>query len=564
MFKLSYSFNSVELLPIEQICDSLLLYGYSGVELSFQQSQFDPFSMSDNRVEELRVYFAKALIKPVAISTATTKFLSSTPHEPSLINTTKKNRAVRASLIARGIDLAEKIGVPLVSFQSGYLRDEHRGLSRQDVLHVLAEEIKQLLKKIRGSTKLVIEPEPGMFVETLSDAKELIGLIDDSRFGLHMDIGHVYCTESDYIDVIQQYANVTMYIHMADIRDGFNLKYLPISASEIGSISDDGEDIPAFYDIDDSGLYLFLHKKKKLFIGEPATLAAARARHGDISTIEIDKAHLTKERKESTDIRQEVLAYLDSVSGIEYERALRAYNAITALRLGSSSEPPVIENRVCNTINGKVHYHDLFGNGKIDYSKVISALMAGGYNGYCTIELYNHAPLWREIAPQSTKFIVSKIIEHFGWDRTTFGHIDHRKVTAPYVRVADAYIGPEGGVPTLYDLRLCQPNISSIPTDVLHTLEHCLLWILPKLVPGFLGVGPMGCQTGLYITTAFPIESRFLKETIISALQQVVKLDHVPYQSEFLCGMANNHNLTQAQRIAASTVEAMKRIVSSA
>lgn len=124
MFKLSFSLNSADLLPIEEVCDQLLKSGYSGVELSFQYGQFDPFSISEARVEELRCYFARALIKPVCISTATTKFLSSVPHEPSLINIQEKNRAHRATLIGYGIALAEKIGVPLVSFQSGYLRDE--------------------------------------------------------------------------------------------------------------------------------------------------------------------------------------------------------------------------------------------------------------------------------------------------------------------------------------------------------------------------------------------------------------------------------------------------------
>jgi S-ribosylhomocysteine lyase len=212
---------------------------------------------------------------------------------------------------------------------------------------------------------------------------------------------------------------------------------------------------------------------------------------------------------------------------------------------------------VCNTVKGKVHYHDLFGNGKIDYAKTISALMTAGYAGYCTVELYNHASLWRDNAPHSAKFILSRVVGHFGWDISSFGHIDHQKVVAPYIRAADAQIGPEGGVAVLYDLRLCQPNIIVLPTEALHTLEHCFLWILPDLVPGFLGVGPMGCQTGLYLTTAYPLEKEFMKEAVIAALNQIQELDEVPYQSEALCGMAKTHSLPSAKFIAGSVATAM-------
>jgi sugar phosphate isomerase/epimerase len=129
MFNPSFSLNGAELLPIDAVCDSLSKFAYSGVELSLQHGQFDPPSNCDDRVEELRDYFASAAIKPVCTSTTTAKFLSSVPREPSLINVEEKDRARRGKPIGRGIVLAEKIGALLVSFQSGYVQDEHSGLS---------------------------------------------------------------------------------------------------------------------------------------------------------------------------------------------------------------------------------------------------------------------------------------------------------------------------------------------------------------------------------------------------------------------------------------------------
>jgi S-ribosylhomocysteine lyase len=344
---------------------------------------------------------------------------------------------------------------------------------------------------------------------------------------------------------------------MADIREGFNLKYVIAPIADIEALLDPAvaSDTAILYDIDDTGIYLLVHGPRRVLIGGENTLEAIVAQYDGAETLIIEESYLNE--NESVDLRHEILAYLDSVSGVDYERVLRAYSAIASLRLGNSHRPPVITEIVCNTVRGKVHYHDLFGNGNIDYAKTISALVMAGYSGYSTVELYNHASLWRNIAPQSAKFILSRVIGHFDWDSSSFGHIDHRKVVAPYIRVADAQLGPEGGVAVLYDLRLSQPNTAALPTDALHTLEHCFLWILPNLVPGFLSVGPMGCQTGLYLTTAYPHERRFMTEAIITALNRILELDKVPYQTDVLCGMANNHDLLGAKSIADSVATAM-------
>lgn len=69
----------------------------------------------------------------------------------------------------------------------------------------------------------------------------------------------------------------------------------------------------------------------------------------------------------------------------------------------------------------------------------------------------------------------------------------------------------------------------------------------------------MGCQTGLYLTTAYPLESGFMKEAITIALNQIMELEEVPYRNEILCGMAKNHDLPEAKSIASSVAAAMTR-----
>ena len=130
--KLSFSCNSADILPIEEVCDQLWRYGNTGIELAFQRGQFDPQNITPDQVRKLANYFKTSFVKPVCISTATTKFLSEIPHEPSLINLDSNMRSKRSNLILKGISLAEKIGIPLVSFQSGYIRSAYRTIIQEE------------------------------------------------------------------------------------------------------------------------------------------------------------------------------------------------------------------------------------------------------------------------------------------------------------------------------------------------------------------------------------------------------------------------------------------------
>lgn len=547
--KLSFSCNSAELLSIEEICDQLEIYGYSGVELSFQRGQFDPENIMSDRIIELVNYFRNSSIKPVCISTATAKFLSEVPHEPSLINLDTAKRSKRSNLILKGILLAEKIGIPLVSFQSGYIRDEHIKSTRKMLMNLLAKEINGLLKSIAANVKLVIEPEPGMFIETIDEANDLITQVNDHRFGLHLDIGHVFCTEKDYIKAIRKHAKKTLYIHMADIRDGFNLKYKTCKILEAKKILTNRKIVNStLFDVEGLDIFIFATKEKKYILKDLDQLLSEEFKFYIQNVVTIDKEYISSKTTKELDL--EIHAYLDSLSGTSYERALKSYNAIATLRLGNNEVQPFINEVICNTLRGKVHYHDLFGNGSIDYPRVLSALIDSGYDGYCTIELYNHAPLWRTVAPQSISYILAAMTRHFGWNPDDFGHIDHTKAVAPYIRVADAKLCSNGTLSTLYDFRLCQPNTAALSSTSLHSLEHCLLAILPDLLPGFLMVGPMGCRTGMYIVTSIPLHKNYVKNQLYKALQAIEILKSVPYQSEKTCGMANDHNLSAAQIIA--------------
>lgn len=413
MFKLSYSTNGLTNLDFFTAVKEVEKAGFEGVELSFQYKQFDPFTFTDDNYLEIKNFFSKSRIKPACISTATAIFLSDIPHEPSLLSLESDKRKQRIELIRKGICIAKKIGVPIVSFQSGYLRKEHSDNLSISPYELLVKGIGQCLEDI-GDIQLVIEPEPGMFIETIEQAINLINDVNNPRFGLHVDIGHTYCTEEDYVGSIAKAIPYIKYMHLADIKEGFNLKLICTPSYGLK---------PPEINLDHAGYLLYVIEKDEfMFIDKNNTIYFyndnlqqkekdeiinfARQLNSNVDTTFVMLENVNK-AKISIDINLEIKAFIGSVAGIDFNVLDKAVPILNYLRSSQTEVgKQVITKPVCNTVNGKVHYHEFPGKGEINFNAVLTTLKNNNYAGYVTIELYNHSDVWESVLSQSRKYLL--------------------------------------------------------------------------------------------------------------------------------------------------------------
>lgn len=412
MLKLSYSTNGITNVDFFRAVDEIEKAGFEGVEISFQKGQFNPFTIGNSFLSEVRDFFSQKKITPVAISTGTTYFLSDEfQHEPSIIYPEASERKRRVDLIKRGIDIAKKLDVPVVSFQTGYLREEHvRG--NLDVRKILVESIKECLEDI-GDVTLVIEPEPGMYVETLKDGADLVKEIDSPSFGLHLDIGHAFCTEEDYVGNIGKYLPLIKYIHLADIRDGYNLQV------HVLKVLEDVQDLKVDLDFagqllyfSSSNSFLFFDKKTAIYFSNEAlnnkqSEELAERVKQKTSNVDIKWVSLSDvpDRPKEKDVSLEVKAYIDSIPAMNQVVLEEKFAPI----LYYLREKSIVHSPFCFTLRGKVHYHEFPGKGGIDFMAVLEELKRGNYGGYVTVELYNHVDVWPEVIPGSYKYLSNLI-----------------------------------------------------------------------------------------------------------------------------------------------------------
>ena len=64
---------------------------------------------------------------------------------------------------------------------------------------------------------LLIEPEPGLLIETADQFLELLQHIDSPAIGLNFDIGHAYCVGDDPAPTIRRLAPYIRHFHLEDI-----------------------------------------------------------------------------------------------------------------------------------------------------------------------------------------------------------------------------------------------------------------------------------------------------------------------------------------------------------
>ena len=405
MTKLSYSTFGLTQLSFLDAIDAVDKAGYPGIEVSFHRDQFNPFEITDETLDSIKRKFETTRVKPACVATASHFFTPSRPHEPSLMCIEAAGRKRRINLVKRGIHVARKLGVDLVTFGSGFIRDDHVANPSIDPNELLVDSIHQCLKEIHPGEDitLLIEPEPGMFIETLDQGIRLVEEVDSPKFKLHLDLCHNYCCETDYIGALSLAANYARYLHVSDAREGCNLKivrfeenlkfdlnfatylvYFPKSADFL--LLNRGNPI-YFYDQDPS------RQQKKT----AEDLAGSLNITAPVGYVDYNNLYAG-----STEFDDEVFTYLISVPRLSFDVLERARPIIIYLRSTKDPEGKLLMDKmVANTITGIVHFHEIPGEGTLDFEASFKALKNNGFTGYASVELYHHVASWQKALTDS-------------------------------------------------------------------------------------------------------------------------------------------------------------------
>jgi sugar phosphate isomerase/epimerase len=409
MIKLAYSTFGLTDLDFLDSIGAVDQAGYPGIELSFHRDQFNPFELTDEYVAALKRKLATVAVKPACIATASHFFTPSRPHEPSLMSPDLAGRKRRIDLVRRGIDLARKLDVSLVTFGSGFIRAEHLADPAVDPGQLLVDSIHQCLRSVHDDEDitLLLEPEPGMFIETVTQGLDLVEQVNSPRFKLHLDLCHMYCSESDYVSALAQAAPQTRYLHVSDARQGYNLKIGKMAENLVLDL--DFASYLVYFP--ESADYLLVDRDHPLYFCDEKPGRPQQERIEVILTSAdilqppayVDYGSLFSG---STPFGDEIFTYLISVPGLSFDVLERARPILIYLRSTKTPDgKPLVDRMVANTLTGIVHFHEIPGEATLDFASSFKALSDNGFSGYASVELYHHVKSWKKALDDSYRHL---------------------------------------------------------------------------------------------------------------------------------------------------------------
>ena len=135
---------------------------------------------------------------------------------PSWIEPDRHYRQIRIDHTRRTLTLAKELGAACITTEPG--GPVEPGASWKAALKLFVEMIKPVADHAeREGVLLLVEPEPGLLIETCDQFEEFMGHIDSPAVGMNYDIGHAFCVGDDAATTIPRVAKYIRHFHLEDI-----------------------------------------------------------------------------------------------------------------------------------------------------------------------------------------------------------------------------------------------------------------------------------------------------------------------------------------------------------
>lgn len=229
--RFGYGLNGFTDHRLEDALALLADLGYDGVALTLDHAHLDPFAHDlSARVARVAALLARHRLGVVVETGARYVLDPRRKHEPTLVSDSGRER--RIDLLERAIRVAAEVGSPAVSFWSGIAP---RAVSRAELWSRVEDGVAALLPVAEADgVDLALEPEPGMFVERISDVVELRRRLGDpDRLRLTVDVGHLRCTEdAEPAACVLGAGDLVANVQIDDMRRGVH-EHLPLGEGEV-------------------------------------------------------------------------------------------------------------------------------------------------------------------------------------------------------------------------------------------------------------------------------------------------------------------------------------------
>jgi len=216
---LAFSSNAYLDVPVEEAVARIAGAGYRGIELLADVPHAWPAGLLPGQKRAIR----SAVEQHGLVISNINAFMMNAiadPRQPywhpGWTDPDPHYRAIRREHTKRALRLAAELGAPSISTEPG--GELQPGQTREEATAIFLDEIGPVLEVAADcGVMLLVEPEPGLLIETFAEYLDVAGRIDHPALGLNFDVGHAYCVGDDPATWVPRMKDHTRHYHVEDI-----------------------------------------------------------------------------------------------------------------------------------------------------------------------------------------------------------------------------------------------------------------------------------------------------------------------------------------------------------
>lgn len=217
--RLAFSTNAYMRFPFDEAAERIAAIGYEGLELMADVPHAWPAGLLDGTKQAITRSMQRHSLRFSNVNAFMMNAIADARQPywyPSFIEPDQGYRSVRIDHTRRSLDLCAELGAPHITTEPG--GPIAPGQSRQEAIDLFVEILKPLAEHAdRRGVLLLIEPEPGLLLETTDQYLEIAERVNAPSLGLNFDVGHAYCMAEDLPAQIAKLAHLTKHYHVEDI-----------------------------------------------------------------------------------------------------------------------------------------------------------------------------------------------------------------------------------------------------------------------------------------------------------------------------------------------------------
>lgn len=217
--RLAFSTNAYLNFTFDEAVRRIAAIGYAGVEVMADVPHAWPAYLLPEQKRALREAVERNGLAISNVNAFMMHAISDSRQKywhPSWIEPDPHYRQVRIDHTIRALSLARELGADCITTEPG--GPVPPGCPWSLALEQFVEAIKPVAEHAeREGVLLLVEPEPGLLIETADQFEEFMAKIESPAVALNFDVGHFYCVGDEPAPTLRRLSRFVRHIHLEDI-----------------------------------------------------------------------------------------------------------------------------------------------------------------------------------------------------------------------------------------------------------------------------------------------------------------------------------------------------------